>query len=265
VVVPMALGVSFMKWLRKNWAFLILGLVVAAAVALFGLYWRDSNRLAALASLFGFIVTALLVGITIQYARTNQSSLKLLKEQWKAQNEVEVKFGLRERNETAQVWVLNYGLANIVVSKLVVEIQSRKPTTIYKNMVLRSGEKKRFHLPLTDWKRLQLQQNVQLTLFCESRTQQFEQTKVYTLFLTEGSKVYKVRKGLRGLWPVGCPKCEKFMGICMVTDGLESFADARDRQDEMNAELSASCPQHASRCLLTMEHVTAPDAQEIDV
>lgn len=55
-----------MKWLRKNWSFLVLGLIVVAAVILFGRYWRDSNRLAALGSLFGFIVAALLVGITIE-------------------------------------------------------------------------------------------------------------------------------------------------------------------------------------------------------
>lgn len=148
------------------------------------------------------------------------------------------------------------------VSRLVVEMQGGKPKTIYKNTVLRSGQKKRFSLPLSQGEHLQLQQNVQLTLFCESTTQQFEQTKVYTLFLTEGAKVYRVRKGLRGLWPLGCPKCEKFMRMHMVTAGLKSFAEARDRQNEMEAELSASCPQHASRWLLTIEDVTAPTTDD---
>jgi hypothetical protein len=141
-------------------------------------------------------------------------------------------------------------------------MQEKKPVPIYKNVVVRSGEKKFFDLPHRQWGKLQLQQNIQLTLFCESTTQQFEETKVYTLSLTEGSAVYKVRKGLRGLWPVGCPLCKKFMGICMATDGLKSFDEACQRQKQMEAEVAASCPQHASKWILTMEHVTKPDAND---
>src|SRR5882762_9455796 len=95
----LAPGVRLMNWLKCNWSFLTLGIVVAIAIVLFVAFWADINRLAALGSLFGFIVTALLVGITIEYVRTNQSTLHLLKEQWKAQNEVEVMFGLRARGD----------------------------------------------------------------------------------------------------------------------------------------------------------------------
>lgn len=254
-----------MKWLRQYWAFLTLGVAVLAAIILFARYWADSNRLAAFGSLFGFIVTAVLVGITIEYVRTNQSTLRLLRKQWKAQNEIEVKFGLRAHSDAAQVWVLNYGVANVVLTKLLVDVQGRKPTTIHKNMIVPSGRKKFFYLPHRQWERLQPRQNIQLTLFCESTTRQFEQARVYTLSLTEDSKVYKVRKGLRGLWPVRCPKCEKFMGMCMETDGLRTFDEARQRQKEMETEVAASCPQHASKWMLTMEHVTKSEAEDANV
>ena len=252
-----------MKWLKQNWLFLILGLVVVVAAVLFVAFWADINRLAALGSLFGFIVTALLVGITIEYVRTNQSTLRLLKEQWKAQNEVEVKFGLRAHGDGAQVWVLNYGLPTLVVTKLLVEMPDKKPHTIHNNFALRSGGKKRFGLPHRQWEKLDLQQHIQITLFCESAKQKFEQAKVYTLFM-DGSKVFKVRKGLRGVWPVGCPKCERFLGICMVTDGLQSFDEANLRQKTMESEVAASCPQHASKWILTMEHVIKEEAEDVD-
>jgi hypothetical protein len=254
-----------MKWLKENWAFLILGLVMGLAIVLFAVYRADTNRLAALGSLFGFIVTALLVGITIEYVRTNQSTLRLLKAQWKAQNEVEVMFGLRARGDAAQVWSLNYGLPNVVLTKFVVDIPGRKPIAIYKNTVIRSGQKKFFDLPHRQWQRLEAHQNIQLTLFCESTAQKFEQSKVYTLFLTEDSKVYKVRKGLRGLWPVGCPKCEKFMGISMVTDGLKSLDEAEERQKEMEDEVATSCPQHASQWLLSIKDIVKPETEDVDV
>jgi hypothetical protein len=251
-----------MKWLKQKWAFLALGLIVVAAIRLFGAFWADTNRLAALGSLFGFIVTALLVGITIEYVRTNESTLRLLKEQWKAQNEVEVKFGVRAHDDVAQVWVLNYGLPNVVVTKLLIEMPKKKTHSLYKNAVIRSGEKRRFDLPHREWEKLDLQQNIQVTLFCESTQQQFEHTKVYTLFLTEAGKVYKVRKGLRGLWPVGCPKCKKFMGICMATDGLKNFDEAKQRQEEMEAEVAASCPEHSTKWMLTMKNVTTAETED---
>jgi hypothetical protein len=260
VVAHMTAERNATKWLTRNWASPALLLVVVAATVLFYLYWSDSSRLAALASLLGFIITAVLVATTIEYVRINQKTLGLLKAQWKAQNEIEVKFGLRAHAETAQVWALNYGLANVVLTKLLVEIPGGKPESIHKNMILRSGAKKVFSLPHRQWGKLQLKQNIQLTLFCESTTQKFEATKVYTLSLTEASKVYEVRKGLHGLWPVRCPRCKKFEGIHMSTDSLKSFNDARQREQEMEAELGASCPKHASKWMLTMEQVTKPEA-----
>lgn len=80
----------------------------------------------------------------------------------------------------------------------------------------------------------------------------------------DGSKVFKVRKGLRALWAVGCPKCNRFLGICMVTDGLRNFDEANQRQKELEKELTASCPEHTSKLMLTMEHVTKEE-EEIDV
>lgn len=251
-----------MRWLKQNWMFLAVSLFITVAIVLFvvyRVYRADTNRLVPLLSLFSFIVTAFLVIITAEYVRTNQITLKLLETQWKAKNEVEVKFGLRARHDAAQVWVLNYGLANVVLTKILVTLGGEQTSkTIYKNMVLRPGEKKFFHLPHRKWGKLEIAQNIQVTLFCESTTQQFEQAKVYTLFLTERSQVYKIMKGLHGLWPVGCTKYNKFKGICMVTDGLKNFDDANQREKEMQAEVAASCPRHASKWILTMEHVTKP-------
>jgi hypothetical protein len=73
-----------MKWLQNNWSHASVIAVVVGAVLLFKHYWGDTSRLAALGSLFGFLVTAILVFITIQYVQTNEGTLTLLKEQWKA-------------------------------------------------------------------------------------------------------------------------------------------------------------------------------------
>ena len=65
-------------------------------------------------------------------------------------------------------------------------------------MVVRAGEKKRYSLPHREWGRLEMQQHVQVRVFCESAMQQFEDAKAYTLYLTERSEVYKVRLDCTG-------------------------------------------------------------------
>lgn len=197
---------------------------------------------------------------------TNQKTLELLQEEWEFQNEVRVKFGLRARNRVPQVWILNYGSRDVVVTKILIEMPANKPRTIHKNVVVRAGEKRRYDLPHREWGWLELQHHVQVRLFCESAKTDFEQAHAYTLFLTDRSEVYKVRKGLHGLYAIHCPTCRRFEGMSMVTDGLTTFAEAEQRQRKMEAEVSATCPQHASKWMLTMEHVKkdAINAEDVD-
>jgi hypothetical protein len=255
-----------MKWFKHNWPFLTLGVILVIAVGFFVAFWNDSNRLASLGSLFGFIIAALLVAITIVYVHTNQKTLELLQEQWEFQNEVRVKFGLRARNGAPQVWILNYGSRDVVVTKILIETPENRPRTMHKNVVVRAGEKRRYDLPHREWGRLELQQHVQVRLFCESTKKDFEQAQAYTLFLTDRSEVYKVRKGLHGLYAIHCPKCHRFEGMSMVTDGLTTFAEVEQRKREMETEVAASCPAHASKWMLTLEHVKedSMNAEDVD-
>lgn len=254
-----------MKWFRENWEPLTLGVVVLAAIGLFAAYWSDTNRLSALGSLFGFIVAALLFLITVRYVRTNQNTLRLMQEQWDAQNEVEIKFGLKVVDSEPLVWIINYGRANVVIHKIRVETPNGGRVMVFKNIIVRAGNRKTVSLPHRKLGKLDPPaQNIQVTLFCHSTTQKFEQTKVFTLLLTEWSKVQDARKGLHGLWPVGCPKCEKAAGIFMVTDRLKSFDQAMQRQKELESEVAASCPKHSSKWLLTIEHVTKAKTADIE-
>jgi hypothetical protein len=185
-----------MKWLKHFWPYLTLVTILLVGVGFFVAFWNDGNRLASLGSLFGFVLAALLVWITILYVHTNQQTLELMREQWSFQNEVRVKFGLRERGNVPQLWIVNYGQRDIVLTKVVIEMPDHKPRTEFKNVVVRAGEKKRYSLPHRGWGRLEMQQHVQVRVFCESAMQQFEDAKAYTLYLTERNEVYKVRVGL---------------------------------------------------------------------
>ncbi|SRR5579872_1797546 len=253
-------------FLKRFGVWLFLLVLTAGAVGISVVYWADPHKPAAVGALFGFITTALLVGITFEYVRMNQRSLRLLRLQWKRQNETEIKFGVTAYHDTARVWVGNIGLPTIIVTKVVVRGLEGKPITVHKNIIVSHGQKRRFYLPVNVWEGVSLMKNIEVTLHYESSSTEAEQAKVYTLYVDDG-KVYRVRRGLRALWEVGCPKCNKFHGICMVTDGITSFAQGEARQKEMETEVVASCPQHASQWMLTIEHVDVShreEAREVD-
>ena len=55
--------------------------------------------------------------------------------------------------------------------------------------------------------------------------------------------------------------------MSMITDELMTFAEAEQRQRDMESELSRSCPEHASKWMLTEDHVKkdAVNTEDVDV
>src|SRR5690348_5417729 len=132
------------KWLKRFGVWLLLIASSAAAVILCVVYWHDSSKTSVIGALFGFVTTALLVGITFEYVRLNQRSVKFLQLQWKRQNELEIWFGVLARTDTAKIWVANLGMPNVLVTKAVIRSTEGKPITVFKNMIVVSGKKRRF-------------------------------------------------------------------------------------------------------------------------
>jgi hypothetical protein len=155
----------------------------------------------------------------------------------------------------AQVWVANYGLANVVVVKVKIETPDKAITTRYKNTIVPSGSRKYFRIANRHWQGLELTQNVQVTLSCESMSETLKDRTAWTLFLTERHAIYKVRRGLYGLWPIVCPKCKRQIGIWIRVQDLKSFDEASKRRHQLEHDVADSCPQHASEFMLTIEDV----------
>ena len=149
-----------MRWLKQNWAYLAVGVSVASGVTVFAVCWNEPSKLAAVGSLFGFLITALLVLITIEYVRTNQHTVRLMKAQWKAQNTLEVFVGLRSRDDHARIWIANLGRPDIMLTKAVIQLPDRSPLMLYKHMIVRSAAKRSFALPEKMWQGLESSQNV---------------------------------------------------------------------------------------------------------
>jgi hypothetical protein len=77
--------------------------------------------------------------------------------------------------------------------------------------------------------------------------------RAFTLVVTN-SEVMKVRRGIDDTWFVNCPKCGQ-VGGSMITENLENFDVALERQRVMESELSVTCPEHASQWADSVEQI----------
>jgi len=245
---------AFGGWIKCYWLACSLALFVLLAVVLLLTYWEDPARPAAL---LGFLAVMLLVGSTAEYLRTTQQGLLLLQELLRRQNELGIKFSVRASHGRARVQVANIGAPGAVVTRVVVRAQERRPLTLHKHLVVRSGDRHGFYLPDVVWSGA-LQLHLEVTLCCESALQRSREAKAYTVFVTTEGRVHKVLKGLRSLWPVTCPNCGQHAGLCMRTDGLTNFADAFARQERMRYHLRQSCPKHDSPWRLRATPAASP-------
>ncbi|HYX69427.1 MAG TPA: hypothetical protein VE825_09865 [Terriglobales bacterium] len=248
--VPLATG----EWLRRYWLAGSLAVFMLLAVVLFLEYWNEPSKPAAL---LAFLAGVLLVGVTAEYARANQESLKLLREQWRRQQALGVKFSLRACQGRARVRVTNIGVPNVIVTRAVIRTPEKKPCVLSKHLLVRSGDRQGFYLPDQVWSGA-LQLHLEVTLHCEAVGQRSLETRAYTLFMTSEGKVHQVQKGLLSIWRVSCPACGRQSGLYMRTDGLADFADAFARQERLKFHLRESCPRHDSPWLLKSPPPASP-------
>ena len=88
----------------KRYGLPVLGSVVTlgAGVA-FYLYWKHPEQLQAVGVVASFAIAAVLAAVTWQYAYATERMVELLREQWKSQQAVHIRFGLKIQDRRARV------------------------------------------------------------------------------------------------------------------------------------------------------------------
>src|SRR5260221_12928689 len=235
----------------KRYALPLLGTVVTigAGVA-FYLYWHHPDQLQAVGVIASFAIAADLAAVTWQYAYATEQMVELLREQWKSQQALHIRFGMKVQDQRARVWIRNLGTSHFMVAKAVVRNDSATET-IDLHMVVAPDSKVGFFFPDSLWKSFTFFGDVNVKLYYESATQPMTSlSKAYTLSVgSEPKKVYKIRKGIRR-WYAHCPKCLSAGGTFnrgIDTNGLTNFEEAIARQKEAESEFEATCPNHQSQ------------------
>ena len=201
------------------------------------------------------VAAILLVYVTIEYVLANQQSLTLLNRQWELQNTPAIRFGVTRSEAMPYVWIANFGYSSFMVSKLVIRRKDEPRFQANKHLVVPAGRLRRIKIPEKLWEDAPLFVALDLRLSFHTPIQFGDtEAKAFTLHVNN-RKVYKIRRGIHDLWDVKCPKCGRWDGICMEADGLSNFDEAQLREKEMQSELRASCPEHQSQWLLTVDSV----------
>lgn len=242
-------------FLDKHVPTLVVLALVILALAFLQHYWSDPAKAQTIGALFSFIASAILVGVTWEYVRINQKSFSLQQAQWEQQNRVVLRFGVRRYRGRAQVWVANIGRIDFLISELRVRLKNGEKIVKNERRIVGSGSRRTFSLPDKLWSNIPLLSTFDVQLRYESQHESgHSAVRAFTIFIATNSEVLKVLRGIEDIWPVNCPKCGHFGGG-MVTESLDNFDDALERELVMKSELQATCPEHSSQWSESVEHL----------
>jgi hypothetical protein len=246
---------SARAFLNKHTPTLVVLGLVACALAFFWRYWGDPARAQAVGALFGFFAAAILVGVTWEYVRINQRSLSLQQSQWEQQNRVVLRFGIKRYHGRAQLWVANIGKTDVLISGLQVRMKYDEKIIRNERRIVGSGSRQTLALPDKLWVGIPLISAFDVQLRYESQHDSgVSPAQAFTLLIGTNSEVIKVRRGIDDTWFVNCPKCGQ-VGGSMITENLENFDAASERQRVMESELSVTCPEHSSQWSDSVEQI----------
>ncbi len=236
--------------------------VTVTSVVLFYLYWRNPNQLQAISLLATFAITVVLAVVTWQYAQATDEMVAVMREQFKSQQAIHIRFGLKVQDRRPRVWVRNLGTAHFMITKAVVRNDDGKTETMYMHMVVAPDRKDGFFVPNSLWERHNIFCDINVTLYYESATQpEVSQSKAYHLLISVSAKqVIKIYKGVK-TWYAYCPKCKSEntnngnFNQMIDTQGLMNFEQAEARQKEAESEYEATHPNHQSKWDATLEKI----------
>lgn len=197
------------------------------------------------AALVAVGITYWLARITRKYVKITAEALDVSREQLASQHRVYAEFGLRNAEKGGfQVWVVNLGIANFLVSEIHVRAASNSSSvrTLKLNSTVLAGEEGEwFDLPEyyyedDSWPDTRY---IDVSLSCVS-SGETKQTRWRVFSLVKADGTWKVIAGFRGLLPVTCPECAYWTGLKMRTDGLEDLDSAWARRTQLEKDLQST-------------------------
>jgi hypothetical protein len=202
--------------------------------------------------------TVLLLYVTLEYTLTTRDNLGLFRHQLERQEKVFLYFDLICKNGPLFVRVANLGMSNFLVTGINIRTQDLARFTYGSHQVVESGKSEEIVMPRAVCAGHPLSVDLEITLdYVGLDIRSKTDAKYFNVGMGLDDIPYKTTVGLKGLWAVHCPRCNLGGMLFMSTRNLTNFIDAEARKEHLLADLSSSCPNHASTLLMTMEDADA--------
>jgi hypothetical protein len=241
--------------LKHGWLLVLLLALFTAAGYSFYLQWHNPQQLQGVGVIANFAIAGLLALVTWVYARATEKTLDLYREQWEFQQKIHIRFGMSIKDGKPWIRIVNPGGLRFMVTKVVFLVRERAPHTINTYLMVGPGEKRGMFVPLRIYQSEPHNADMNVTVHYEPYGKPEDHiSRAFRIELSRG-KIIGIRKGVRGLWLITCPKCENQIAAVMKTDGLENFTHALAREDEMKQQLHVTCPDHQSVWMESVEGI----------
>jgi hypothetical protein len=165
-------------------------------------------------------------------------------------------FGIRDKKDAPQTVVAccEYGWSSTATIEDCLSSPGKSPFTRISLVMIGEGQNYGFYVPSALYKDEPHNLDVDVTLHYQGYGKtELTVSRAYRIELLNGS-VYHIKRGIHEWWGVSCPTCDaKF--IMMNTDGLENYDAAYKREAQLKEQLKATCPQHQSLLMDTIETI----------
>jgi hypothetical protein len=202
------------------------------------------------------IATILLLLVTFEYVLLTQENIGLFRRQLARQEKVYMDFELVCRNGPLLVRVANLGVSNFLLTAIHVRTQDKAMFDYSAHEVVQAGKIQEINLPREACADHPLSVDLEITLeYLGLDVPGKSEPKCFNVGMALDNIPNQVKKGLDGLWTVACPRCGLGGLIAMSLRGLNTFEETFARKRQILEDLRNSCPNHASKWLLSMDDV----------
>jgi hypothetical protein len=202
------------------------------------------------------VATILLLLVTFEYVLLTQENIELFRRQVSRQEKVYMDFELVCRNGPLLVRVANLGVSNFLLTGIHVRTQDMAKFSYSAHEIVQSGKIQEINLPREACADHPLSVDLEIALeYLGLDVPGKSEPKCFNVGMALDNIPDHARKGLHGLWTVSCPRCGLGGLMAMSLKGLNTFEEAFARKKQLLEDLENSCPNHASKWLLTMEDV----------
>jgi len=238
--------------------------VIATAVVLCFVclsYPQTSPAAVAIATIGLLYVTFEYLLVTRENLDLTQQNLDLLRRQLQRQEIVAFHFDLTVKDNALWLRVSNLGLSNFLLQAVHVRKPDDTGFEFETHRIVQSGKTEEITLPDSLYRGEGFGVDLELTLeYMGLDGGGKTSPKCFNVFLGLRGEAAAAEEGLDALWYARCPQC-KISTVANVI-GLKTFSAAQARVQRLREDLAASCPDHKSEFLLTVEDVRAHNKEK---